>query len=42
MEQNGSLAGFSIDLWNAIAARLKLKTSVRAPERKSLTIEAAG
>ena len=27
MEQNGTLTGFSIDLWNAIAARLKLKTS---------------
>ena len=27
MEQNGSLTGFSIELWNAIAARLKLKTS---------------
>jgi polar amino acid transport system substrate-binding protein len=27
MEQNGSLTGFSVDLWNAIAARLKVKTS---------------
>ena len=27
MEQNGTLTGFSVDLWNAIAARLKLKTS---------------
>jgi ABC-type amino acid transport substrate-binding protein len=27
MEQNGSLAGFSVDLWNAIAEQLKLKTS---------------
>ncbi len=26
MEQNGSLTGFSIDLWNAIAARLKRRT----------------
>jgi len=26
MEQNGSLTGFSIDLWDAIAARLKRKT----------------
>ena len=26
MEQNGTLTGFSVDLWNAIAARLKLKT----------------
>jgi len=29
MEQNGSLTGFSIELWNAIAARLKLKTRYR-------------
>jgi len=27
MEQNGSLTGFSIDLWNAIATRLKVETS---------------
>ncbi len=27
MEQNGTLTGFSIDLWNAIAARLKVKTN---------------
>ncbi len=27
MEENGSLTGFSIDLWNAITAQLKLKTS---------------
>lgn len=27
MEQNGSLTGFSIELWNAIVARLSLKTS---------------
>jgi len=27
MEQNGSLTGFSIELWNTIAARLKLKSS---------------
>ncbi len=27
MEQNGTLTGFSVDLWNAIAARLKRKTS---------------
>ena len=27
MEQNGSLTGFSIDLWNAIAKQLKVKTS---------------
>ena len=27
MEQNGTLTGFSVDLWNAIAARMKVKTS---------------
>ena len=27
IEQNGSLTGFGIDLWNAIAARLKRKTA---------------
>lgn len=27
IEQNGTLTGFSVDLWNAIAARLKRKTS---------------
>ncbi len=27
MEQNGSLTGFAVDLWNAIATRLKAKTS---------------
>lgn len=27
MEQNGSLTGFSIEPWDAIVARLKLKTS---------------
>jgi polar amino acid transport system substrate-binding protein len=27
IEQNGTLTGFSVELWNAIAARLKLKTS---------------
>ncbi len=27
VEKNGTLTGFSIDLWNAIAARLKVKTS---------------
>ncbi|MGO9451811.1 MAG: transporter substrate-binding domain-containing protein, partial [Candidatus Binataceae bacterium] len=26
IEQNGTLTGFSVDLWNAIAARLKVKT----------------
>ncbi len=27
MEKNGTLTGFSVDLWNAIAPRLKVKTS---------------
>jgi polar amino acid transport system substrate-binding protein len=27
MEQNGTLTGFSVELWNAVAARLKLKTN---------------
>jgi polar amino acid transport system substrate-binding protein len=27
IEQNGSLSGFSIDLWNAIAARMGIKTT---------------
>ncbi len=37
MEQNGQLTGFSIDLWNAIAARLKLKTSYQImPDVKTL------
>ena len=29
IEQNGNLTGFSIDLWNAIAARLKFKSERR-------------
>lgn len=33
MEQNGKLTGFSIELWNGIAAQLKLKTSYQiAPD----------
>ena len=36
MEQNGSLTGFGIDLWNAIATRLKVKTSYQImPDVKS-------
>ena len=27
MQQNGDLTGFSIDLWDAIGARLKIKTN---------------
>lgn len=29
MQQNGSLTGFSIDLWNAIAARMNMKANYR-------------
>jgi polar amino acid transport system substrate-binding protein len=37
MEQDGSLTGFSIELWNAIAARLKLKSSCQImPDGKAL------
>ncbi len=37
MEQNGALTGFNIELWNAIAARLKLKTSYQiVPEGGAL------
>ena len=37
MEQNGALTGFSIDLWNAIAARLKRKTIYQiAPDVSAL------
>ena len=33
MEQNGTLTGFSVDLWNAIAARLKVTSSYQiAPD----------
>ena len=33
MERNGTLTGFSVDLWNAIAARLKVKSSFQiAPD----------
>ena len=37
MEQNGSLTGFSIDLWNAIAARINVKTNYETmPDAASL------
>jgi polar amino acid transport system substrate-binding protein len=40
MEQNGSLTGFSVDLWNAIAAPLKLQTSYEImPDVKALEEE---
>ncbi len=33
MERNGTLTGFSVDLWNAIAARLKVRTNYQiAPD----------
>ena len=33
MERTGTLTGFSVDLWNAIAARLKVKSSFQiAPD----------
>jgi len=37
MERKGALAGFSIDVWNAIAARLKLDTSYQiVPDAQAL------
>jgi len=37
MQENGTLSGFSIDLWNAIGERLKLKTNYRVvPDAASL------
>ncbi len=37
MEQNGSLTGFSIELWNAIATRLKVKTTYQImPDGRAL------
>ena len=33
MQQNGSLTGFSVDLWNAVGTRLKLTTDYQvAPD----------
>jgi len=40
VEQNGSLTGFSIDLWNAIAARLKVRTSYKMVPDVSAAVEA--
>ncbi len=40
MEQDGSLTGFSVDLWNAIAARLKLRTSYEVEPNVSSMEEA--
>jgi polar amino acid transport system substrate-binding protein len=37
MQQNGALSGFSIDLWNAIAARMNVKTNYEImPDAASL------
>jgi polar amino acid transport system substrate-binding protein len=37
MQENGSLTGFNIDLWNAIAAQLQLKTDYQVlPDIASL------
>jgi len=37
MEQNGTLTGFSIELWNALAARMKVQTEYQdAPDANSL------
>ena len=35
VEQKDTLSGFSIELWNAIAARLKLKTNYRSGTRRA-------
>ena len=40
MEQNGSLTGFSIDLWNAIGVRLKRRTSYALEPDASVMEEA--
>jgi len=40
LEENGSLTGFSIDLWDAIAAQLKLKTSYQIVPDVSAVLEA--
>ncbi len=40
MEQNGTLTGFGVDLWNAIAARLRVKTSYQVMPDVSHTEEA--
>jgi polar amino acid transport system substrate-binding protein len=39
VEQNGALSGFSIDLWNSIADRLKAKTSYRIAEDVGALLE---
>jgi polar amino acid transport system substrate-binding protein len=40
MEQNGTLVGFSVDLWNAVAARLKIKTNYQTMRDATSLIEA--
>lgn len=39
MQQNGSLSGFSIDLWDDIATRLKLKSQYRVADTSVLLAE---
>ena len=41
MEKNGSLSGFSIDLWNAIAAQLKVQTKYQLVPDPSAAFEDA-
>jgi polar amino acid transport system substrate-binding protein len=40
MEQNGALTGFSIDLWNAIAALLNVQTNYQIVPDPSAALEA--
>ncbi len=40
MQQNGSLTGFSIDLWNAVATQLKVRTSYKIMPDVSAVMEA--
>jgi polar amino acid transport system substrate-binding protein len=40
MEQNGSLTGFSIDLWNAVAAQMNIKTNYKTMADAASILEA--
>ncbi|MGO9606713.1 MAG: transporter substrate-binding domain-containing protein [Candidatus Binataceae bacterium] len=40
MQQNGSLTGFSIDLWNAVAARMNVKTNYETMPDAASILEA--
>jgi polar amino acid transport system substrate-binding protein len=40
MQQNGSLTGFSIDLWNAIAAHMNMKTNYKSMPDAASILEA--